>query len=146
MSERLELQFMLSCPRDHAFRTFTAKIDLWWPKGHRSTPDATMHFEPGSNGRLIERSGNDERTVGEVVAWTPPERLSFNWWLGAERHPTHVEIAFVDAPPGTEVQIVHTPGLAAGDDIWTTRVGRFENGWTTTFAALGAFIAAERDS
>lgn len=146
MSDRLELQFKLSCPRDHAFRTFTGKIDLWWPRGHRSRPDATMHFEPGRSGRLIERSGEGERTIGDVVDWSPPERISFNWWLGAERHPTHVEIAFVETPPGTEVQIVHTPGLAATDDIWRTRVGRFDNGWTASLTALAAFIAAEEDT
>lgn len=144
-SERLELRFRIASPRDHAFRVFTEKVDLWWPRGHRGNPDAEMRFEPGVNGRLIERSGTGERAIGNIVGWNPPAGLAFNWWLGAERHPTLVDIRFDDRDASTEITILHTPGAAAEDGIWPSRVARFENGWTKTMAALASYVDAQED-
>lgn len=144
MTELLELQFKLACDRDHAFQTFTEKVDLWWPKGYRRSPESSMQFEPGSTGRLIERSSVGQRAIAEIVAWEPPDRLTLNWWLGVERHPTRVDIQFADASVGTEITIRHTPGLAAEDGIWPTRAPRFEAGWTKTMTELDAFIANQK--
>jgi hypothetical protein len=76
---------------------------------------------------------------------TPPDRLTLNWWLGIERHPTRVDIQFADVSVGTEITIRHTPGLAAEDDIWPTRAPRFEAGWRTTMTELDAFIEAGKN-
>jgi uncharacterized protein YndB with AHSA1/START domain len=145
VTDRLELQFHLSCPPDRAFRAFTEKVDLWWPKGHRSRPDARMDFEPGDRGRLVERSAGGERTIGDVRSWQPPGRLAFDWRLGTTGHPTRVEISFAPTDSGTEVTVLHTPGEAAADGIWPTRVARFEQGWTATLSALADFIPSQKD-
>ena len=145
VTERLELEFRLDCPPERAFRAFTEKIDLWWPKGHRSSADATIVFEARDGGRLLERGPAGERTIGEVTDWSPPTALAFDWRLGAAENPTHVEIRFEHAADGTSVRVTHTPGAAADDGIWPRMVARFENGWTASVAALSDFLAKEDD-
>ena len=146
MTERLELQFKLACSPGHAFRVFTEMTDLWWPPGHKRHADSAMVFEPGPAGRLIERSKQGDDAVGEVVDWQPPNRLAFNWWLGAAEHPTRVEIGFIPADSGTAITILHTPGDADGDGIWSGRVARFEAGWTAVFSHLARTIEQEGPS
>lgn len=141
MTDRLELEFHLDCPPEAAFRAFTDKVDLWWPRDHRSVRDARMWFETGDGGRLCERNAGGERTIGDITAWSPPTRLAFDWRLGSTSAPTHVEIRFDAAETGTRVMITHTPGAAAADGIWPTRVTRFESGWTACFTALADFIS-----
>jgi uncharacterized protein YndB with AHSA1/START domain len=143
--ERLDLEFRLDCPPERAFRAFTEKIDLWWPKSHRKSADATMVFEANDGGRLLERGPAGERTIGDVTDWSPPTALSFDWRLGASDNPTHVEIRFEATSTGTNVKITHTPGAAADDDTWPKMVARFENGWTASIAALGDFLVKEDD-
>jgi len=140
MTDRLELRFTLACSPAHAFRVFTEMVELWWPRSHRRLPEGEMAFEPGPDGRLVERIGSEERTVGDVVAWQPPGRLSFDWWLGANEHPTRVDIAFRPTEAGTAIDIVHTPGDALVDDIFADRVARFEQGWNAVFGALSNFL------
>ena len=145
MTERLDLEFRLDCPPERAFRAFTEKIDLWWPKGHRSSANATIFFETGDGGRLLERGPAGERTIGDVTRWSPPTALSFDWRLGAADNPTQVEIRFEATGAGTNVKITHTPGTAADDGTWPKKVARFENGWTRSIAALAGFLAKEDD-
>ena len=140
MAERLEMRFVLSCDPKRAFRAFTEKVDRWWPKGHRSSPAAAMAFEPGSGGRLVERSDGGERAIGEVLSWIPPGHLSFDWRLGATNSPTRVEISFEEKNGGTKVTVLHTPSKASVGDIWSDTVARFERGWLATFAALSEFL------
>jgi uncharacterized protein YndB with AHSA1/START domain len=141
----LELQFHLSCPPERAFRAFTDKVDLWWPKGHRSRPDARMDFEPGDGGRLVERYAAGERTIGEVKSWQPPNRLAFDWRLGIANHPTRVEISFAPTDSGTDVTVLHTPADAEADGIWPNKVALFEKGWTASLTALADFISSQKD-
>ena len=145
MTDRLELEFRLDCAPERAFRAFTDKIDLWWPKGHRSSADARLVFESGDGGRLLERGPAGERTIGDVTHWSPPTALAFDWWLGIANNPTHVEIRFEASAAGTDVKITHTPGAADADNIWPARVARFESGWTASIAALGDFLTKEDD-
>ena len=67
-----------------AFEAFTTEIARWWqPDGlFRFTDrrDGTLHFEPGVDGRLVEAYPDGSTfTVGEVLAWEPPDRLAITW-------------------------------------------------------------------
>lgn len=146
MTDRLELQFQLACTPGHAFRVFTEMIDLWWPPGHKRHPDSAMVFVSGPDGRLVERSDGRDDPVGDVVAWEPPHRLAFDWWLGSLGHPTRVEVGFHRADTGTRITVLHTPGEAIADDIWTGRVARFQEGWTAVFTHFARAIEQEGSS
>ena len=101
-----------------------------------------MVFEPGADGRLVERSPSGDNLVGAVVEWAPPHRIAFDWWLGAAEHPTRVEIGFLASDLGTRITILHTPGAALEDGIWDDRVARFRSGWTAVRAALDDYAKA----
>ena len=105
---------------DMAFRVFTEDFDEWYRTGsvalgpHRRH-GGTLHFEPGPDGRLVERrpDGRDiERAC--ITTWEPGERLVF-----VDRRHTEVEVLFEAVPEGTRVVLEHRgldrlpPGQAA---------------------------------
>lgn len=108
---------------DDAFRIFTEEIDLWWRRGpaFRGSMDqgGEMRFEPGREGRLVERDsqGNDFE-LGRVLAWEPGARLSFEWRNRnfAEGEITEVDIRFEPSPSGTKVTLEHRGWLALRED------------------------------
>ena len=46
MSEPVLRQITVACSVEHAFRVFTAKLDLWWPPGHRKFSGSSLALEP----------------------------------------------------------------------------------------------------
>ena len=71
-------------PAERAFVAFTERIAEWWqPNGIcRFTPGrvATMVFESGPSGRLLETYGDGtEFVIGRVRVWDPPWRLVVRW-------------------------------------------------------------------
>jgi len=116
-----------------AFRVFTDDFDEWYRTGsvalgpHRPN-GGTLHFEPGPDGRLVERRP-DGREVerARVTRWEPGSRLVF-----VDRRETEVDVLFESVPEGTRVVLEHRglerlpPGAAV--DIakygWT-RLGRW---------------------
>lgn len=133
--EPIRLAFEVGCPVEHAFATWTAAIDRWWPADHTvaGTTDLVVTLEPGVGGRIYERSPDGtERDWGEVTVWEPPGRLGYLWHLKRDRaDATEVEIRFVAAGAGrTRVEIEHRgwERLGAGGVDWRDRnVG----GWST---------------
>ena len=103
----------LRVPADapRAFEAFTTEIARWWqPDGlFRFTDrrDGTLHFEPGVDGRLVEAYPDGSTfTVGEVLAWEPPDRLAITWRqasFGPDQS-TELHVSFV--PAGTETRVV----------------------------------------
>jgi uncharacterized protein YndB with AHSA1/START domain len=133
--EPIRLAFDVSCPADHAFEVWTARIDRWWPTDHTASGDAdtfvVLDGRPG--GRIFERTpGGDEHDWGEVTIWEPPTRLGYLWHLRRDRaDATEVEIRFVarDATT-TRVEIEHRrwERLGAGGEEWRDRN---RGGWAT---------------
>ena len=97
-----------------AFEVFTEETDLWWRRGpmYRGAtgPSGKIQFEPGEGGRLVEIDDDgDEFEIGRILAWTPGERLVFEW-RGREFGPddlTEVEITFERVAAGTRVVLEH---------------------------------------
>ena len=142
MAEILRREIALNCSPAHAFRVFTEQVDLWWPRSHRRDRGATLIFEPGEAGRLVERGATGEWTMARITGFDPPARLSLDWFPGSPQAPTHVEVAFNGSETGTTVTIVHQPLTAGAAEIWPRRVAQFVVGWDTVLPALRAFIDA----
>jgi hypothetical protein len=72
--EPLRLSFVVACPPDHAFATWTAKASSWWPPEHTVSREkgAEIVFEPRTGGRIFERTnGGEEIEWGEITEWDP---------------------------------------------------------------------------
>ena len=128
------------CSLEHAFATFTARLDLWWPRGHRRFEDGRLALEPRVGGRFFDRSPDGaEAVLGQVVLWEPPRALVYTWKPGSITEPTTVEVRFVAEGDHTRVDVLHREGDAALGAQWLERVALFTRGWG---AVLPAFAAA----
>lgn len=125
----------LTCPPEHAFTTWTSRIDSWWPADHTVSgdPESTITLEPWVGGRLVERTVEGvEHVWGEVTTWEPPSRLGYRWHIG--RGPgdaTDVDVRFIGLGSGaTRVEIEHTGWdvLGAEAPVWRERN---IHGWNT---------------
>ena len=70
-----------------------------------------MAFEPGPNGRLVERqAGGGEYEVGRITLWDPPAQLAFQWRPAsfAPEQTTEVHVRFEPAGAETRVVVEHT--------------------------------------
>ncbi len=142
MIEPLTISFEVASSADHAFDTWTRRIDTWWPREHTATldPKATIVLEPGLGGRLFERtSAGVEHDWGRVVAWEPPDRFGYTWHIRRDAaDATDVNITFTSIEPDrTRVDIVHTGWDRLGDgQEW---LDRNRGGWD---GVLPHFVAA----
>lgn len=143
MIEPLAISFEVDSPVDHAFDTWTRRIDTWWPKSHTASddPQATIVLEPSVGGRLFERTSQGvEHDWGRVVAWEPPERFGYTWHLRRDAaDATDVAVTFTSIDPDrTRVDIVHTgwERLGEGGQDWRDRN---RGGWD---GLLPHFVAA----
>ena len=143
MIDPIRLSFDVDCALDHAFETWTARIDTWWPLDHTVSAEdglaVTLETRPG--GRIFERTpGGLEHEWGEVTIWEPPTRFGYLWHLRRDRaDATEVEIRFIDrGDGGTRVEIVHTGWERLGTDGQAWR-DRNQGGWATL---LPHFIGA----
>ena len=127
MSQVIELDFALDCSPEHAFDVWTCRATMWWPPEHTMSrhDDVVVAFEPRVGGRVFERTPDGaHHTWGEIVAWDPPERLAYTWYIATEpEHATDVEIRFEPEGEGTRVRIRHGG--------WE-RLGAFGVGWRRT--------------
>ncbi len=134
----LTLSFTVACPVEHAFRTWTSRIALWWPPSHTMTGEDHLDvvIEPSIGGRIYERT-HSAREVdwGQVMRWEPPTRFAFRWHLGADsRLATDVELTFSPTGAGgTTIDLVHTGWDRLGAD-GPVRRERNTAGWTAVFA------------
>lgn len=133
-TEPLHLAFDVGCSPEHAFATWTGRIDTWWPRDHTVGGDDVEEvvLQPRLGGRIFERTrGGDEHDWGQVTLWEPPVRFGYRWHLGQRPDDaTDVEIHFEPTDSGTRVEISHRGWERLGDRGETLR-GRNRAGWET---------------
>jgi uncharacterized protein YndB with AHSA1/START domain len=142
--EPLRLSFEVAATPEHAFTTWTAAIDRWWPADHTVTAqdDLTVVLEGRVGGRIYERTSDGrEFEWGEVVAWEPPSRLVYLWHLRRDRaDATEVEIRFAPVErTRTLVEIEHRGWERLGADGQTWR-DRNAGGWATLLPHYRAVV------
>lgn len=141
MKRSLRREIRVRCSQRHAFEVFSAKIDLWWPPGHRRFDASELRLEAGVGGRFYERAATgEEHALGEVLVWEPPERLAYTWWPGAVDGPTRVEVRFAPDGDHTLVEVTHRE---ADTTAWDQRVALFERSWSTVLGAYASFVDAD---
>jgi uncharacterized protein YndB with AHSA1/START domain len=143
---------IVNAPRDHVFRTFTERIDAWWPRPHHigGKEPFTAILEPRAGGRWFERAHDGaECDWGRVLAWEPPSRVLLAWEINADWKyqaglGTEVEVQFVpDGKERTRVLLEHRKLERFGDKAEMMRaMFDGEGAWTDTLAAMAK--AAER--
>ena len=145
MGEPLRLTFDVACSPEHAFTTWTARIDTWWPRDHTVGGDdvAAVVLEPVVGGRIFERTESGaEHDWGRVTVWDPPHRFGYRWHLAQPPDDaTLVEIRFDSAGSGTRVSIEHTGWDRLGERGDPLR-GRNRSGWQSL---LPHYVAVVND-
>lgn len=131
------MRFDIACPVDHAFRTWTSRIALWWPTSHTMTGDEHLEviIEKHVGGRIYERTRTGrEADWGQVVRWEPPRVFGFSWHLGTDAdQATDVELTCVPAGQNaTIVELVHTGWDRLGAE-GPVRRERNTGGWNAVF-------------
>ncbi len=144
MIEPLRLTFEVAAAPDHAFSTWTAGIDRWWPGDHTVTAEdgLTVVLEERVGGRIYERTADGrEFDWGEITVWEPPSRLVYLWHLKRDRgDATEVEIRFRPlASDATRVEIEHRGWERLGADGQTWR-DRNAGGWATLLPHYQAVV------
>jgi len=131
-----------------AFEVFTSRIHRWWPRSHTigKGPLASVVIEERVGGRWygVDEDGT-ETNWGDVLVWSPPERLVLAWRIAADWRfdpglLTEVEVTFNAVAQGTEVRLEHRHLERMGPAADAARAA-FDspNGW----AAIVALYAAE---
>ena len=146
MNDPLERSVRIRCAVEHAFAVFTAKVDLWWPPGHRRFQSSRLSLEPRVGGRFLERSDSGEEYVfGEVQVCEPPHRIVYSWHPGAIDRPTEVEVRFTGDGDHTRIDVTHSEGDSGLGERWPDRCALFERGWGVALPALAAFAEQSDD-
>ncbi|MEO5952813.1 MAG: hypothetical protein ABIQ44_10135, partial [Chloroflexia bacterium] len=124
------------------FRTWTERIDAWWPQSHRPSGDAgaVVGLEGYEDGRIFERTSEGvEHVWGKVIAWEPTWHFGYDWYLGSGvEQPTRVDVVFRADGDGTRVEVTHRGPELVGE-IWTRNVARYVASWDVV---LSAYLAA----
>jgi len=137
---------VVNAPQDHVFRTFTERIDTWWPRPHHigGKEPFTAILEPRAGGRWFERAHDgSECDWGRVLAWEPPGRVLLAWEINTEwKHQaglgTEVEVRFIaEDRERTRVVLEHRKLERYGDKAGMMRaMFDGEGAWGDTLAAM----------
>ena len=107
--ESIRKELLVEVSQETAFKVFTEKMDLWWPRTHHigKSPMTELVLEPKLNGRWYSRhEDGSEQNVGYVLTWDPHDRLILAWQVNGnfQFDPnliTEVEVLFIVEAPGT---------------------------------------------
>jgi uncharacterized protein YndB with AHSA1/START domain len=84
---------------------------------------------------------------GRIIAWDPPQALSFTWQIGADRTPvpdpagaSRVHVTFEVVGDGTVVRVVHDDWTNHGDAAQEYR-DSFAQAWPMALAAYEKAVA-----
>jgi hypothetical protein len=143
----LRLDFEVDCSAEHAFHTWTARIDRWWPTDHTASgqPDAHIVLEARVGGRIYERTADStEHDWGEVTVWDPPRTLGYLWHFRRDRSDaTDVLIRFVPVGPRTRIEIEHGGWERLGSEGPDWRERNF-GGWQGLLPHFEAAVVEDR--
>lgn len=131
------------CNIEAAFRIWTEKVDLWWPKDHLMSgePNTQIFMEGQVGGRFYERTAEGtEYEWGQVTLWEPPYRLAYIWNRGSPvEQPTRIEVQFtVIAPDRTRVDVEHRGPEYVGE-LWYQTSPGYRAAWAEV---LPAYVSA----
>lgn len=142
----------VKCSREHAFKIFNERYDLWWPKMHKiGTADfKTCVAEPKVGGRWYE-VGVDGSTCewGRILAWDPPSKCAMSWHLQPNwsydadpNHASRIEVTFTDLGNGqTRVDLVHSE-LEKHGKGWEEMRAQLAGGWVGIIESFAAAAGA----
>jgi uncharacterized protein YndB with AHSA1/START domain len=127
-------------PRQEVFALFSARMTDWWPTDRFTFAPGRSHeviIEPRVGGRFYERYRDlAEFTIGQVLAWEPPERIAFTWQSPSWPAPTRVSVQFIAEEPAiTRVDVEHSGWELLGAAGQVQRDG-YANGWPSVLAAF----------
>lgn len=145
MNEPLSHDIVLDCSVEHAFETFTRRVNLWWPLGHRRFEVSTFYCDPKPGGMLTEVSDTGDKFVwADLIQVDPPTSLVFAWHPGKNTTPTRTDILFQSfGRHATRILLTHSEGDAALGPDWSKRAILFNRGWTAVLTAIQGFIKTE---
>ncbi len=110
---------LVNAPIAHAFKVFTERFDLWWPRTHHiaKVEMQCAILEGREGGRWYERGiDGSECEWGRVLAYAPPTHVAFSWHLDASytydpdpAKASRVDVTFHDEGGArTRVELVHS--------------------------------------
>jgi len=108
----------VEAPLERAFRVFVEQFDKIKPREHNllAVDVAETVLEPRAGGRIYDRGvDGSECQWAEVLAYEPPDRLSFSWLIDVTWRPeadpsraSEVEVRFsAETPERTRVELEH---------------------------------------
>jgi hypothetical protein len=112
----IKKELLVEASQETAFKVFTEKMDLWWPRTHHigSTPMTGIVLEPGHNGRWYSKhEDGSEANIGKVLTWDPYSLFILDWQINGDfkfdsQLSTQVEVQFIaEGPNLTRVKFEH---------------------------------------
>ena len=142
----------VKAPIARAFSVFVEQMETWWPAEHHigKEPFQAIFVEPRVGGRWFERDAQGkECSWGQVLAWAPPNQVTFSWHLGPDwkfdpdmAKASEVEFRFTeDGPSATLIELTHSKLERHGEGHEQLRsMLSSPDAWEGTLAAFaGAF-------
>jgi uncharacterized protein YndB with AHSA1/START domain len=144
-------QIVVDAPQARAFRVFTERMELWWPRGHHigKSPLHKIVLETHVDGRWYE-IGEDGAPCdwGRVLAWEPPRRVLLAWqidgnWQFDPKLVTEVEVRFIaEGANRTRVELEHRDLERFGAAAAAVRESiDSQGGWTEILRLFGEAAA-----
>jgi hypothetical protein len=112
----IKKELIVEASQATAFKVFTEKMDLWWPRTHHigKTPMVELVLEPGLNGRWYSRhEDGSEANCGYILQWDPHGLVVLAWQINGDFQfdpelITEVEVHFIpEGPQRTKVKLEH---------------------------------------
>ena len=136
---------------ERAFEMFTAGIDTWWIRDHHvhSGTLKEVGVDPFEGGRMwTENDAGEVLSWGKVLAWEPPHRFVFAWFVGGDWGPprpgatSRVTVTFTPVNEGTRVVLVHDELDRLGPNWEVVRAGvSGVDGWPAALRSFAAQLA-----
>ncbi|MGF7079372.1 SRPBCC family protein [Mucilaginibacter sp. UYCu711] len=132
----IKKEFTVETTQERAFKVFTEKMDLWWPRQHHigSTAMTEMVVEPYVNGRWYSKhTDGSEANVGRVLTYQPYDLFVLAWQIDGNfkcdpNLVTEVVVAFIpEGPKTTRVKFEHKDLQKLADG--TKVIESMDEGW-----------------
>lgn len=146
-------EFLVKASQEKTFRTFTERIDAWWPRAHHigASPLKREVIEGRTGGRWYGLSEDGtECNVGKVLVWDPFFKVLLTWQITADwkydpDFVTEVEVQFIEKEPKlTLVKFEHRQLDRYGDAAAATRNSLdAKDGWNGNLDAFRALAEGE---